>query len=459
MKRLTITLLVLAAGLFFSCEAPDQEFFSGIATDPHSLEFAYTGGELTLNVRATVSWTITPADSWCTVSPSRGDGDAVVTVSATANPDKVDSRKTKLSVQYDDVTFFVTVTQEKNPEEAVFSIDRNSVDVPGAGGEFEICVISDVVEYEITIVDDWITEISREGDRVTGETIHFQAAPNDRNAERSGVVSVCTKDGSCIPVMVNQAASGIPTFVHTNIGFRFTATWCGYCPYMDEAFHKLADDSSVIFDYITFHASQGYPLYLADGANLANYYVVQGYPTGVVNGWKELNNYLDTDYTANNAKNDIAKFESHFPCVAGISVNSTISGETLNLKATVMAPGGDYLVSAFLLESGIVATQTYYPASGGSTKLTDFVHDNVARKTITKSPRGDAFTMTEATQQFEWNVDLSSEWVKENLSVAVLVMRPYGSYAEFKSANNYPDNYVVNAVVAPAGSSKEMQYE
>ena len=354
------------------------------------------------------------------------------------------------------------LTDGPENEEEEFSITPEVVTVPAEGGEFEITVVSTQSEFDITIVDNWITEITRSGDRMKGETFRFSASANEGESTRTGIVSVCTNEGVCVPVVITQPSStsstGNKSFVHRNIGFRFTATWCGWCPYMDEAFHTVADDPSASFDFVTFHASTGYPLYLADGANLASYYQVQGYPTGVLNGWMEIQNYSTTSVTVTNIKNAITEFDGKFPCEAGIGISSTLDGNRLDIQATVDAVPGDYLISAFLLESGIVEAQTKYYTSGGGGTINDFVHDNVARKTITSSPRGVAFEATQEEKVFEWVVLLNSAWSKTNLSIAVLVLKSYGTLSENKTNTAYPDNYVVNSVIVPVGTTQEIEY-
>ena len=459
MKKTRILTFAALAAVLFSCEElpVDNETPAGFSIDKTSLEVPYTGGEVSFEITSPSTWSADcAAAEWLSVDPASGNaGTTTVKVTAAANPSKESDRSGKIIIKYGDVSFPVKVTQGKSLEEAVFSIDKKSFDVPAAGGEFEITVISDVQEYDITLVEDWITVVSRQGDRHTGEVVRFAASGNMDEA-RTGVVSVCTKDGSCIPVMVNQ--EGWPRFAHQNIGYRFTATWCGYCPYMDEAFHKVAQDPANRFGYITFHASKGYPLYITESNTLASYYKVEGYPTGVLNGWKEIDNYTDTDYNASNIAGFIKDFEEKFPCIAGISVSTSVSGSTLSAEATVTAFPGEYLVSAFVLESGIVEAQTFYPTSGGSQKLTDFVHDNVARAALSASSKGDSFTVGTEPVTFNWSKEISAEWVPENLSVAVVLMRPYGDLADKKDKKGYPNNYIVNSVIVPAGSSKEMEY-
>ena len=363
---------------------------------------------------------------------------------------------------------FFTDGPENGGEEIVdvFSITPESVTVPAEGGEFEFTVVSTKLEYEITIVNDWITRLSRSGDRMKGETFRFNASANEGESARSGVVSVCTNDGVCVPVMVSQAAKASSgeeeskPFVHNNIGFRFTGTWCGWCPYMDEVFHTIAADESMRFNYVAFHNSDA--MAIADGSKLETIYKVTGFPTGVLNGLKNIDNYADISYTVARLKDAISQFEGAFTCDAGIGVGSELDINLLSIKATVKAVPGDYMLSAFLLESGIVEPQAYYYYDDGGTTisktLSDFLHDNVARKTLSKSPSGDAFTATEEETVFEWEVILNSAWSKENLSVAVVVLRPYGADSANKADSTFPDNFVVNSVIVPVGTTKEIEY-
>ena len=457
MKRFCFLLLAALCAALVSCEKP----INGVVIDQTSLVFSGDGGSQTLDLKADMLWSISVADeSWCKVSPTLGSGSVPVTVTVQPNPMKDHERANMLVVTYGDQvekTIGVTIKQEKNGGNAVFAITPKEVEVASEGGQFSFTVVSDAVDYEITIVDNWIKEVSRKGDRYTGETLTFEASANTKKDARAGVVSVCTKDGSCIPVMVNQAGFSGKTYTRLNLAYRFTATWCGYCPYMDEVFQTYKKDNAD-FDFVTLHASSGYPLYFSDSSALVSMYNVGGFPTGVVNGWKEFDNNTNVDKAVSTLGKDIADFNDKFPCTAGISLSSKLTDGTVSVEASVeSALSGDYSIVAFLLESGIVQKQTYYPTSGGSTTLDDFVHDNVARKTLTNSVKGDAFTATAGKAvDFAWSASAQDDWNKDNLSVAVLVLRPYDD-TSLKTSKKYPDNYVVNAVVAAVGKSVEMK--
>ena len=455
MKQLHFLLLAALSAALISCEQP----INGVKIEQDSFVFTAEGGTQTLDLKADMPWSIAlDDDSWCSVSPASGSNSTSVTVRVQPNPMKDRERSTRAVISYNEQTLSVQIRQEKNTGEAVFSINPKTVELAAEGGQFSFTVVSDAVDYEITIVDSWIKEVSRSGDRYTGETITFEASSNMKSEARSGVVSVCTKDGSCIPVMVSQAAFSGKSFTRLNMAYRFTATWCGYCPYMDETFQTYRKNNED-FDFVTLHASSGYPLYFADSGSLVSAYQVSGFPTGVINGWKEFNNSTDVDSAVSTLKQTISDFNKSFPCLAGVSVSSQLTDGGITVEATVEASlSGEYSIAAFLLESGIVQEQAYYPTTGGSTTIDDFVHNNVARKTLTGSPLGDSFTATAATPvKFNWSAQLDASWKAENLSVAVLLLAPYEKSSQ-KTNKKYPDNYVVNAAVAAAGKTFEMKY-
>lgn len=456
MKQLHFLLLAALSAALISCEQP----INGVKIEQDSFVFTAEGGTQTLDLKADMPWSIAlDDDSWCSVSPASGSNSTSVTVRVQPNPMKDRERSTRAVISYNEQTLSVQIRQEKNTGEAVFSINPKTVEVAAEGGQFSFTVVSDAVDYDITIVDSWIKEVSRSGDRYTGETLTFQAAPNAKPDARNGVVSICTKDGSCIPVMVNQAGFSGKTYARLNMGFRFTATWCGWCPYMDAYFHA-ARNAKIGFDFITVHASQGYPMYFTDSDQLVKAYNISSFPSGVINGWMGVDNDTDTASGVSTISNAISKFNNTFLCVAGVSVSSQLSDGSIAVEATVEASlGGDYAVSAILLESGIVQEQAHFAADGSSSWTDkDFVHDNVARKTLTSSVMGDSFTATAATPvKFNWSAQLDASWKAENLSVAVLVFRPYDD-TSLKDKKKYPDNYVVNAAVAAAGKTFEMKY-
>jgi thiol-disulfide isomerase/thioredoxin len=65
----------------------------------------------------------------------------------------------------------------------------------------------------------------------------------------------------------------------------FTASWCGYCPYADDALGTLATEKGIDnFVPIAWHSSSSDPFYTTEAAARLSYYGVTGYPTCVFDG-------------------------------------------------------------------------------------------------------------------------------------------------------------------------------
>lgn len=84
---------------------------------------------------------------------------------------------------------------------------------------------------------------------------------------------------------------------------NFTATWCGYCPYVAQAITELEVQYGDSLNVVKYHPSSTDPFYRACSVTRSSYYTVPGYPTSiiagnkaVVGGWNgvitPLNNYV-----------------------------------------------------------------------------------------------------------------------------------------------------------------------
>ena len=81
----------------------------------------------------------------------------------------------------------------------VLEVTPGSVEIEGKGGLFDISVIT-TRSYHISSMPDWIHEVS-----VEKQVHHFEVPTNDSNHERSGVISFCDDEGTCLACLVRQA--------------------------------------------------------------------------------------------------------------------------------------------------------------------------------------------------------------------------------------------------------------
>ncbi len=71
------------------------------------------------------------------------------------------------------------------------------------------------------------------------------------------------------------------------LGELFTATWCGYCPASDNAFHNLIDNASYFpgrFTAIEWHPTQNDQYGTSETDAVCNWYGVSAYPTAIFDG-------------------------------------------------------------------------------------------------------------------------------------------------------------------------------
>jgi len=154
----------------------------------------------------------------------------------------------------------------------------------------------------------------------------------------------------------------------------YTGTWCGHCPRVGmplETYVGSHPNAIVIAN----HGPSSDPYTFSNHAILANYFQVTGYPSAYVNRdfkWNE--NIAQLDQAANKR------------APLGIAFQTTVTGNTISgtakVKYDVNTSVGLKLV-LYLLEDGKVYPQVNYNYFSLPDPITNYVHNNILRKTIT----------------------------------------------------------------------------
>ena len=173
----------------------DVHFTSAL---PWSVEIVYSGG----------------SDGWAGISKSSGEGGYTiekVQVIVQKNESDV-KRSAKLVIKSDTVTEEVSFTQSaattdpgngQDPEPAVFKLTEGSAEVGADGGKVQVTVQYNV-DYEITILVDWIREVET---RSYDEKVHtFEIDANTETESRTATISFCGNE-TCHPFVITQAAA------------------------------------------------------------------------------------------------------------------------------------------------------------------------------------------------------------------------------------------------------------
>ena len=333
------------------------------------------------------------------------------------------------------------------------TISTKTVDMDGKGGTFELTINSNI-GYKIELNVDWVKEVKS---KTVKEYLHtFEVLENPETKSRSGVVIVCSDEGVCIPVTVNQKgkideqmAWVEETFWHKSLAIRFTADWCGYCPTMASSFAEVQNKKPGKLEVMHIHSDGS--LYFKAGDSLFKHYKVEGYPSGFVDGRSEVWNY-EPNVNYDKIVKVIEETEKKYGTQSGIGFKSNIlDGDKVSVELKLYLKKADkYKVTVVLLESNIVG----YQSGQGN----NYVHNDVARLSLTDMT-GDKFTTDEANviKEFTYQGVIPSNCNRENLRILVYVERAYGKQTVI-SSGDFGEYYVDNALSESVGTEAVLKF-
>ena len=168
----------------------------------NDIVFPSNGGEDYFDIESNTDWTISNTSDWLKIKPTKGNGNASITLTASAS-DVYDDRNTVITVRAGDKTKTFTITQKY--VEALL-VTKNKFDIPQDGGSFTIEVQSSI-SYDIIIAEDcrsWITEAP--SSKALNSYTHIFAVENNPNAtKRDGHIEIIGDNGKTETVNIYQA--------------------------------------------------------------------------------------------------------------------------------------------------------------------------------------------------------------------------------------------------------------
>lgn len=457
MKKTILSLVALLA-VVCGCTEPDGPIaeIALSSTSKDNIELPSDGGSGNVRFTSALEWYVELSDEWLTVSPMNGEaGTARIALNADAN-ETSETRTAVFNICSGDKKIPITVTQESFIP--TFELLETEKEVSSLGGEITVRVKADV-DYEFECDADWIKDASTKAPRTREHK--FIVDPNPLSEERSAVITFCS-GMLCKAFTVKQRPAGTEAddwkndaFVHRSLAMRFTATWCGYCPYMGTAFDSAKGQMAGALELLSLHGS-GSDYEFTGTDDLVNRFRVQGFPTGVVDSRASIPNYNSTATTATVAVEVAKETQEAYPAKTGIALSSTLEGTDLTVDLSLYVKEADsYRVTVLLLEDGIVGNQN----GGGS----NYVHNDVARLALT-SMSGETVRISEDYQVWNntYTAQLKSSWKAENLEILVYVEKPFGeqkTVAEVDGAEygRYGDTYIDNCRVVKVGTEAPLE--
>lgn len=349
----------------------------------------------------------------------------------------------------------------EKPVASTIEASPSSVDITAEGGEFEVVVKSDS-KFDVSEKTSWIEQKTWNVSAGVS-TYLYKVGETDSSEPREGIIRYTTTDGVTAEVHVTQAGASDEAvwldkvFAHRSLLMRFTATWCGYCPMMNEAAEKSMAANPGKIEYVALHdGSSDLP---TPGVNkLENTFSVQGFPTGIVDCRAEVPNYNSTDVTAS-VFSALVKEAAVVPSATGIKISSKIEGGKIIADITVCSIVKDnFLLTVLLLEDKIIHQQ----ASGGA----NYEHNSVARASFTDIAGENLEIGNPSIKKTRtYSIDIPASIAnKDNLRILAYVQRPNASVSPAKSVEgayyyDYAGYHVDNAKSAAVGTSSPVDYE
>lgn len=208
-------------------------------------------------------------------------------------------------------------------------------------------------------------------------------------------------------------------FVRHHAVMDFTGAWCTNCPDGVNTLNMIVEQMGPeTIHVIALHDNTGGgdPMATPLTNTIFNDFKLTGYPSFVINleeggtltsEWSKLRTYLRG-----------ASATSH----CGIAITTDYNSSSRNGSATVKvksAGEGNYRVSLFLLEDGVVSPQKH-----GSLTREDYIHNHVMRQMLSTTYQGDRLGEATAGQELtkSYNYTISSDYVAENCTFCALVI-------------------------------------
>jgi hypothetical protein len=170
-----------------------------------------------------------------------------------------------------------------------------------------------------------------------------------------------------------------------------TGAWCGWCPRLAYKFDNFMANNSRIF-MVGVHNGDSYALSSVESSLRAKF-GVNSFPSGIVNRSRTFNDNGNISSLADST--DLGSY-LRTRMISGLAINTTISGNTLNVTTKVGFDGNvsqSLKLVVMLVQDNIVLSQVNYyngnnsypgnPYYNSGSTITNFVHKNVLRSTPT----------------------------------------------------------------------------
>ena len=239
--------IVLAVVSLSSCDkqGPDDPDFTEIVGN--SIFVPNSAGEtVTVQMEFDEDWYIENDSPWYTVRPMRGSaGTAQITVSVLTDNNDLKERVLGFHIITGDIDNVYYVIQDGVPG---FNITESDAECVREGGNLVVTVEGNV-KYDVSCEEDWLTVNSVQYDstlladgysysKYMVSRINVSVEANDSDFRKADLMLTSNSEDSTTAVVTVEQMGDLVAdydrqFIRRSIVMRMTATWCGFCPFMN----------------------------------------------------------------------------------------------------------------------------------------------------------------------------------------------------------------------------------
>lgn len=427
--------------------------------------------EISLEMGA--DWDVSNSNTWFSVQPLSGTaGTATITVTVLDTNPELSEKVASFRINEGDTPTEYFVVQDVTPG---MLMENNGVSLSDASQETSFSFSSNF-DVTVTSSDDWVTvgEIKEDSvlladnatySKLKTYTVNLSAEENGGEVREADIVisgvGVEMMETFTVSQMGELVADYSRDFVRRSVVVRYTGNWCGYCPAMNLALHDAIDQYPDHIIAMNMYQGSG-DLSFSDINFYMGEFNIQGFPTAIMNYYCEVGNTSTYQTNTTRFVNLAKEAVEDLPANTVLGGVATISGSDIVVDLSLASKNaGDYFLSAFLLEDGIIGSQSDY--LGLVDNPSQYDHSNVVRAVFTER-MGDAYSLTaNGMEKITLSMPVPSS-VKNTDNLHVVVFVSYeGSFTgglgdSFVSYNNY--GYVIdNAVSIPVGGFAIFGYE
>lgn len=366
-----------------SCSKPENN--GPVPTTPQSSVILKNNAGDTISMPFTFEndWSITDVPEWVEVRPRSGTAGEY-----RLNFKSLLANESAIEREWDGGNGIYVI---QRPSPGIYA--KSPSQVSATGGTLDI-EVRHSVGFDVETQEDWLTaSLELSGEKVIlgdGETESFSSKSvltctiEENTADpRTGKI-LFKSDGTTIyEIEISQEGEILPEwgkeFYRNSLFLRFTATWCSYCPWMEEALEDAKEMCPDRIVTLCSHPDNSEGGMAWEGTSiLEEFYSVTSYPTGIMNDISRFKNQ-DVALTSLEVAGLAEEAKQSYPSSTCIAISSMVSDNTVNVTLKIASKRqGEYRLFVYVVEDGIVFKQS-------GTGMDNYVHNSVIRDILTST--------------------------------------------------------------------------